>query len=360
MRVHQILVGASPGDAVTQIACAIDDLIAPFAESAMWALHLDPRCEPRIGSIKEFPTPDRTCVDDVIIYHLSIGEARVTEMVMRRPERLVVHYHNVTPARYFRDVDADFARLLSSGRDEARALVGRADLVLAPSEYNADELRPYCAAPVQVTPPPVDHTALTQIEAHAPTLNHFAEVVDVPVVLHVGQMLPHKRPDVLVAAFHILTVDLRVPAQLILLGPHRNTDYAWAVQHYANDLGLSNVALVGERSAEELAAFFRSSSAFVTASEHEGFCLPVVEAFAFGLPVIARAVAALPETAGAGGLLLPAEAGPALFAEALARVLTDEPLRAELVEGGRERLDRYSLERSRTTMVESLLPLLRS
>ena len=76
----------------------------------------------------------------------------------------------------------------------------------------------------------------------------------------------------------------------------------------------------------------------MTVSEHEGFCVPLLEAMAFDVPVIARACAAIPETVGDGGLLLPAWAGPELIAEALVEVIENESLRSDLVARGRRRL----------------------
>jgi len=197
-------------------------------------------------------------------------------------------------------------------------------------------------------------SALERLEPHGPTMHHFDVAVEAPMLLHVGQLLPHKRPDLLIAAMHVLTVDLKVPASLVFVGPHRDRDFAWAVQRYIEDLGLTNVSLVGERSPEELAAHYRSAAAFVTTSAHEGFCVPVLEAFTFCLPVVARRVAALPETVGEGGILLPPDAGPVLLAEVLAHLLTDAGLASSLVDGGGRQLDRFSVQRSRHRMLAAL------
>ncbi len=351
MHVHQVLVGATPGDAITAAATAIADLLEPIVPTSTWAHLLDPRCRPAIKHLSAMPSP-RT--DDIIIYHSSIGEPLVADVVLRHPGRLVINYHNITPPRFFAESDPVFARRLAAGRSELRALLGRAELVLVDSTYNAEEVRSYADVPVIVTPPPIDVSALAGLEPHAPTMHHFEVVVDVPVLLHVGQLLPHKRPDLLIAAMHVLTVDLKVPAALVLAGPHRDRDFAWAVQRYIEDLGLTNVSLVGERTKAELAAHYRSATAFVTTSAHEGFCVPVLEAFTFSLPVVARRVAALPETVGEGGILLPPDGGPVLLAEVLAHLLADTRLASSLVEGGRRQLDRFSVQRSRHKMLEAL------
>lgn len=354
MQVHQVLIGASPGDAVTEIALAIDDLLSPIVSTSIWAYHLDPRSAPRIKPVWHMASGGHADPNDVIIYHCSIGEPLLAEMMLRRPERLVVHYHNITPSHFFDDIDPDFARLLACGRSELRALIDRSVLVLADSSFNADEVRRHSAVSVRATPPPIDHGALTRISPHEPTMRHFAETVDVPMILHVGQLLPHKRPDALVAAMHVLTVELGVGAAMVLVGHSRNDQYARAIERFVEDLGLTNVWLAGECTPAELAAFFRSASLFATASEHEGFCLPVVEAFSFGLPVVARSAAALPETVGAGGFLLPGTAPPSLFAETFAAVLASHELRDGLRVGREQRLEELSVDRTRATMLAAL------
>jgi glycosyltransferase involved in cell wall biosynthesis len=67
--------------------------------------------------------------------------------------------------------------------------------------------------------------------------------------------------------------------------------------------------------------------------------VPLLEAMAFDVPVLARAYAAIPETMGDAGLLLPAEAGPLLAAEAMEELLSSESVRAELIRRGRRRVE---------------------
>ena len=106
---------------------------------------------------------------------------------------------------------------------------------------------------------------------------------------------------------------------------------------------------------ESWAAHFRSADALVTASEHEGFLVPLVEAFAFEKPTIARAHAAIPETMGDAGLLLPPDEDPILLAEAMVEVVSDDALRKDLVERGRARLAVFDPDLARAAVLEHLL-----
>jgi glycosyltransferase involved in cell wall biosynthesis len=358
MRVHQILVGASPGDAVTNIALAVDDLLPSTVESNIWGLYVDPRMRPRVEKVTRMPDPAEAGPDDVLIYHLSIGDERLADMAARRPERLVVHYHNITPAHFYEELDPVFARRLATGRDQMVALVGRAELVICDSTFNADEVRPHTEAVVRVVAPPLDFHRLEHVDAHEPTQHHFDVTGDLPMIVHVGQLLPHKRPELLVAAMHVLTVELGVAASLVMVGPHRNADYAWAIQRYVEELGLTNVSLAGERTDAELVAHLNAATIFATATAHEGFCVPVVEAFAFGLPVVATGVGAIPETVGDGGLVLPADSGPEMLAEAFAALLGDEGLRRCLAIRGQRQLEQFSLERTSMALEDALAEVL--
>lgn len=327
MRLRQVLVGAAPGDAVTQIAQSIRSTVGPALGGEIYAVHRDPGV-PDVRPIEDLPPPGSA--DDLMLYHLSIGHPHLADLMQHRPERLVVHYHNITPARLFDEIDPGFAALLRCGRTEMARLAGRSVAVVADSQFNAIEIGPHTPGPVVVVPPPIRFDRFTRTEPHPPTLNHFEAAVDHPTVLVLGQVLPHKRPEVAVAAAYLLRAHLGVDAHLVIAGPQRNHTYAEQVARYIEHLGLDNVWLAGALPEDQLAAVLRHTSILLQPSVHEGFCVPIVEAFHLGIPVIARSAGAIPETVGDGGVLLPELAGPSLFAEAIARVLTDDDLRQEL------------------------------
>ena len=164
------------------------------------------------------------------------------------------------------------------------------------------------------------------------------ESLDGPLILFVGQLLPHKRPDLLLYAYHALTTHLLPDAHLVLLGPGRIERYRRALQTYVAELNLDRARITGWVTREQLAAYYARADVFATMSEHEGVCVPLLEAMSFDVPVVARDYGAVSETMGDAGLLLPPDDDPFLVAEALAEVLTSEGLRAEMVCRGRDRL----------------------
>ena len=252
--------------------------------------------------MEQYPLPSHRSTEDVIVFHVTIGESSLTDFVLHRHERLVIVYHNITPASFFRDVDLEFARLLDDGRRQLPALLAKADRVIADSSFNADELRLLGRDDVVVTPPPLNLGRLVDVEPDADLVESFPTTAPGKLVLFVGQLLPHKRPDLLLGAHHLLVANHRADTRLVIAGPNRNPRYRQALQRYVKETNLDTVWITGELTEAQLASFYRRADVFVTASEHEGFCVPLVEAFHFDVPVVARGFGAIPETCGDAAL----------------------------------------------------------
>lgn len=355
MEINQVLVSASPGDAVTNHSLALREVLRKVGPSEIFAKNIDPRLDDDVLRLDRYADRPRSRpATDVVIYHASIGEPSVARFLLDRPERLVLMYHNITPAEHMLPFDPAFAGLLAAGREELVELRSKTVLALTPSQHNAEELHALGFPRVGITPLIIDIPALAAVEPDESTMHHCREAIDGPIVLYVGQLLPHKRPDLLLAAYHVLVTYLVPEAHLVMVGPQRLTRYRDSLQTYLQEMNLNKAWLTGPVADEQLVAFYRSASVFVTASEHEGFCVPPLEAMAFDVPVVARRYAAIPETVGRAGLLLPAGSGPTLLAEALAEVMADGELRRSLVAAGRRRVGDFDPEVSRATFLSEL------
>jgi glycosyltransferase involved in cell wall biosynthesis len=142
----------------------------------------------------------------------------------------------------------------------------------------------------------------------------------------------------------------------MLVGASRAaTAYRRRLDTFVDELNLYRLHRVGHVSDEIAAAYWRRADAFVTASEHEGFLQPVLEAMGFGLPIVARSYGAVPETLAGAGVLIPAGAKPALFAEAAAETLTNEPLRQKLIALGRQRVKAFDANDARAAFLGHVL-----
>lgn len=356
MQIHQVLVTASPGDAITNSALELRNLLRRVGPSDVFARYIHPDVADAVRPLDDYDRhrSSTNSANDLLLFHASIGEPKVFSFISERPERLVLVYHNISPPGPFLPYDPAFAGLLEAGRRELAALRDRTVLALADSQYNADELLALGYRDVRVARLIIDVERLLELEPDEEAVGHL-DRIEGPVLLFVGQLLPHKRPDLLLKAFHVLVTYHLPTAHLLLVGTNRLPGYAQALELFRKELNLGAASFRGSLSATEWAAHFRRADAFVTASEHEGFLVPLVEAFAFEKPAVARAHGAIPETMGDAGLLLPPEEDAILLAEAMAEVLTNDVLRKELVERGHERLEVFDAGRARAAMLEHLL-----
>ncbi len=326
-------------------------LLRRVGPSEIYAHHVAPELH---GDVFPLTTYRSHHSRNVLMFHASIGQSVVHEFLTTRAEPLVLVYHNVTPGRYFEPYDPVFADLLALGRREVERLRPRVVCAIADSHYNARELEEMGYRDVRVVPPIVHVRRLSAVEPRASSMHHLASL-EGPILLAVGQLMPHKRPDFLVQMMHIAETYLGMRGFLMLVGHQRLERYARAIREQVQELNLVGVHVVGAIDEPELVAMFRSADAVVTASEHEGFCLPLLEAMTFEKPIIARGCAAIPETVGDAALLVPPHEGPTFFAEAVTALLASDGLQANLVAAGRRRVAELERNPPDIAVVESLL-----
>jgi glycosyltransferase involved in cell wall biosynthesis len=353
MEVHQVLVAASAADAITNAALDLQDELRCLGPSEIFARHVDPLLAGRVHPIDRYSRHTSSKGADLIVYHASIGEPSVFSFLHQRPEPLALIYHNISPSKRWAPYDSTFAALLDTGRDELAALASRAELAVAVSEFNAGELRSLGFRNVVISPLVVDTVPLRSVRPDK-TMADYLSCLDGPVFLFVGQILPHKRPDWLLSAYHVLVTYLEPGAHLVLIGMDRLRSYRQALDAYIAELNLNGAHMIGRVSDESLAACYRAADVFVTASEHEGFCAPLIEAMSFDVPVLARAYGAIPETTAGAGLLLEPEDSPLVAAEAMAVLAREESVRAELVRRGRRRIRELDPTVGRTILLGHL------
>lgn len=292
---------------------------------------------------------------DVLVYHMAIGSV-VADFVRDRPERLVVDHHNITPPEMYGRWEPAAAYGCSWGRAQLPQLAGRATLGVADSPFNEDELR-RAGYPATATAPILLDPAIfsgTEGDADGEILSRLAQTKTGADWLFVGRVSPNKCQHDVVKAFAAYRRVYDPGARLHLVGGSSSPAYWSALEGYAGALGLSGaVRLTGPVSGGALLAHYRAADVFVCLSEHEGFCIPLLEAMASKVPVVAFASSAVPGTLGDAGVLLGSKR-PATVAAAVQRVVTDRAVRGALVAAGAARLHHFSLERTRARWVEVL------
>lgn len=353
-----MLVTASPRDAVTNAALGLRDVLRRVCRSEVYAHNIDEGVADEVHELSAYSASRRAgSPPNLLLYHASIGDPTVVSFLVRQPDRLALVYHNIAPAELFQAHDPGFARILVAGRQELRYLSQRAVMAIAVSSYNATELEALGYANVVVSPLVLELQQTADVEADPRTFERLDAQGTGPLLLFVGQLLPHKRPDLLVQAYHLLVTYFVPEARLVLVGAGRVPRYRDALHRQIEGLGLERAWLAGVVDDHELSALWRRATMFVTASEHEGFCIPLVEAMSCGVPVIAKSCAAIPDTVGDAALLLPADAGPEVMAEAMAELIHNADLHAELQRRGRLRASEFDADRARRLFVRNLLTM---
>ncbi|MBP5180489.1 MAG: glycosyltransferase family 4 protein [Clostridiales bacterium] len=348
MRVFQVLTTLSRGDAVSNDTLAIQKLLMSkgIRKSVVYAEHLDPKFISK--TIKPYHVLPKVKKNDIMLYHLSTG-TMLNEKIKELPCRKFVIYHNMTPPDFFVPYSGATAKLCAQGIEEAKSLKDTFEAGICDSQFNLDQLRSYgYTCPLKVGPilvPFEDYTKepdaalLEQMGGPADTNDHA-----VKNVLFVGRIVPNKKPEDLMTMLYAYRQMYKEPVRLILAGSTQGMEkYTARLRLYAKKLGLEDIIFTGHITFPQILAYYRSADAFVQLSEHEGFCVPLLEAMFFKIPIIAFDSCAMPETLGGTGVLLH-EKDPALMGQALHEVLFDRDLRAELIKEQDERLKYFYYE----------------
>jgi len=355
VRVHQVLSGAGPYDAVTTQAFAFRALFGAWGwDGRDVAAEIDPRVGNRIAPLRSLDAAP----GDVLLIHYSAYAPKL-RAVLELPNRKLLLSHNITPARWFWDHDPQAAVVCALGRKQLPRFAAEADVVAGVSLYNAREMGSETVIPILFDPSELGAPRDTRSPGGSQGTAGAAEAggSDAPTILFVGRLAPHKRQDAIMRAFELYRRRHAPDARLVLVGAPVNWAYDAAMRELAEQLSPGAITIESGLTREQLADRYRSASAFVCLSEHEGFCIPLLEAFHFGVPVIARPVGGVPEVTGDAALLLADGDGESVVAELLAIATADAELRATLRERAALRVAAYAPEptaRALRAAVESL------
>jgi len=354
--IHQFVAGFRQGDAISQEAVVMRRHFRAWGHASEIVCEVRrtaPQVRHEIRDLAEVAGAARR--DDIALLHLSIGTP-VNLAFAALPCRKAVLYHNITPPHYFRFCNPALAGDLQTGRQQAAALAGVAEVALADSAFNAGELRGMGYRDVRVLPLAIDLAAFSPGQAEPAMRRRLDD--GVLNVLFVGRCVPNKRIEDLLTVMHYLQRHVEPAARLVHVGSHAGVEaYHSLLVARARALGLRDIRWLGPVTPAQLNACYATARAFLCLSEHEGFCAPLVEAMLHDVPVVARRAAAVPETLGGAGVLVDTPDFP-LIAETLGRVLRDAGLRQAIVARQRARLAAFRARDLDAELRAALAPLL--
>jgi len=350
MVINQWVPAAHKGDAIGDSARRVRDLLRRLGhDSELYALTID---DELAGDVQPFDDPSARR-GDLTIFHYALPSP-MTAAFASLGGRRILQYHNVTPAAFFAPYDSALFRLALLGREELATLVDRVDLALGVSEYNRQELEAIGFESTGVMPLAVDLARITT-RTGRPSID---DVLDDELVnfLFVGRIAPNKKIEdhIRLAEHYKRYVDAYY--RFIFVGRYDAVPrYYSTVRALMAEYRLLNDRFIftGPVPDEDLAAYYRNAAVYISLSEHEGFCAPLLEAMAADVPVLAYGAAAVPETLGGAGVQF-APKDLEYAAELLGQLAFDDDLRARVIAGQRRRLADFGDERITRDLVGAI------
>lgn len=329
--IHQLLPNIAYGDAISNESIQIHNwLCSGGYHSEIFAQYIDPRVKNHCRHYER----GAIAPSDVLLYHHSIG-SEITSVAIAHPGPKCLIYHNITPAEYFQLYRPEFAHLLRHGREELWSLARSFRVSVGDSEYNAEELELHGFAAPGVLPLAIDpiHWNIPPDEALMHRLQDGKRNL-----LFVGRYAPNKCQHHLMEAFaYYLALD--PDARLILVGyGDPNDPYIQFLQQTIGKYGIGEqIILSGHITDAQLHAYYRTAHLFWSMSEHEGFCVPLVEAMWFDIPILAFRSSAIPETLAGTSLVFSKKSDPAIVAGLALNVISNNILKNSILVRQRQR-----------------------
>lgn len=345
MRIIQLMPTLAYGDAVGNDALALYKfLLRKGYKTLIYAEHIDPRINKK--AVKHYTQMPALSEDDILLYHFSTGCEVLAQILCKCICRKVMIYHNITPGEYFSEYNTGLAKLVEEGRKELRRLKNVFECCLAVSEYNKQDLiREGYTCPIEVLPiliPFEDYKTLPDEKVIKKYEND-----GVTNILFTGRIAPNKKQEDVIAAFACYHKYMNPKSRLFIVGGDSGMEmYAARLRQCVKSLDVEKaVVFTGHIPFSQILAYYRLADVFLCMSDHEGFCVPLIEAMIFSIPILAYRAAAVPETLGGAGIILD-DRKPEYVAKILQNVVGNRSLYETQAVLMRRRLDYFSYEKT--------------
>ena len=338
MRIVQLLADMQYGDAITDNALALKAAIeSSGAESDIYAENIHPSLFEKVKNIADYKPAD--CV----IHHFAIGSA-VNEFVKKLDCRKILVYHNITPSHFFEGYNLKSELSCLEARVQLAKCREVYDAALAVSEYNRAELESFGFKNTGVLPILYDYSRAAVFPRKSKITN----------ILFLGRIAPNKCQQDVIRAFYYYKKYFNKDANLYIAGAYGGMEkYLSELIHLAESLSVKDVYFTGRLSYEQMYRLYSNTDLFLCMSEHEGFCVPLVECMHYGIPILAYSAAAIPETLADSGVLFSRKDYFAVAAM-MNEILTNTELKNKIVSSQKKRLKDFSEEKIRTGLFEIL------
>ena len=350
MRIIQVIDALDYGDGVSNDVLHLKDLLQSIGrENRLYCRWANEKVKAHAENIDQYKPQH----DDLIVYHFS-GISSLMDRVLSYPGKKIVRYHNITPPEFFWPANLPAYRNCKEGLRQIKENIHHFDGFWADSSFNMENLLSFGADPKQISVLPIifDFEHLKNSSVNEALLRQLRQCNN---IIFVGRVAPNKCIEDVLLAFDNYGRYHDPKARFYIVGnDERDSAYSAKVHRFADTLQCgSRICFTGKVSTEDLCTYYRGAGAFLCMSEHEGFCMPLLEAQYFQIPVIAYSSCAVPSTMGDSGILLYTK-NPAVAANLIDTVLNSQSIREAILEKQNMNIQKYSGETVRAKIVALL------
>lgn len=335
MEIHQILPGIIKDDAIGNETLVLREYFRKLGyRSEIYAQYIQ-------NGIDAYPYQKykkRSSKNNILFYHYSMG-SDITDFIEKLPDKIILLYHNQTPEKYFLGINDRYASLLHKGRNDLKKISKIAQWGIGVSEYNRLELIDAGFKRTEVLPLLLDYEKYSSKNEEIFTRynDHYVNI------LFVGRIVPNKRQDELIKIFYYYQY-INPNSRLFIIGRWEGFEkYYYKLKEMVAQLPLQNIIIPGCVSEKDLNAYYSIADVFLCMSEHEGFCVPLIECMHFNIPIIAYNATAIPYTLGNSGILVNKK-DYCSIAELIDIIIQDEKLKKKIIENQRKRLNDFNID----------------
>lgn len=348
-RISQLLPTLVPNDAIGNETLYIYQILKSLGyESNIYATNIDPSLKHLAKNFSEY---DEKNPDDLIIYHHSTGSG-FANFLCSVDSSVMMIYHNITPSKFFHGVNDQIVDLINLGNEETKILKDKVVLGVGDSEYNRLELENIGYKKTTVMPILLDLSKFNDNEDK----NIKSKFSNSKNILYVGRIAPNKRIDDVIKSFVYYNMNIEPNSNLIIAGSGTG-EYSSKTQKLILDLIKNsenkNIHFVDNPSHSTLATLYKISNLLLLLSEHEGFCVPLIESMFFNVPILTRNSAAIPYTLGNSGVMVNNESFEEI-GELIHILINDKKLQESITQKQTIRLKEI-YKKSNKTMIEELI-----
>lgn len=301
MNIYQLLPNLALGDGVGNEVMEIDRLLKEKKiNTKIFADGIDPKISGDVAAaVCDMPELSK---EDIVLYHFSIG-TNLNQFVKTLHAKIIFRYHNITPSHFFTNINPFLEELCKRGEKEVRDLKDVPVYCLAVSEFNKKDLISYgYTCPIEVIPI-ILRMSDYEKNPEERILKKYND--DATNLLFVGRIAPNKKQDDIIKVFKAYCSNYNKNSRLFIVGGFWEEDsYYKSLLELIDKEKIENVIITGHISFEEELAYYKLADVFVCMSEHEGFCIPLIEAMYFNIPIVAYNSTAVPYTLGDAGVLV--------------------------------------------------------